>query len=436
VLLAVLLAGCGATDTGQGGPDGGDSRYVAGDGSAKVVAIGDRQGAPTAAGDDLDGKAVSLAALRGKVVVVNFWASWCAPCRAEAPALEKLYEENKPAGVEFLGVNIRDYSRDSAAAFDRTFKIGYRGIWTRPARSRWASRWSRRPPSRARWCWTGGAGWPSASWARRRTRASSRCCGRSQRRSEQPMIVAAGVAGTVTSGSLLLAVPLAALAGLVSFASPCVLPLVPGYLSYVTGLTGVDLAEQRRGRLVLGCGLFVLGFTAVFLAYGAAFGGLGAGSWSTRAVLTKVLGVLTIVFGLAFMGLVPGLRYSLKSPALPKAGVAGAPMLGVLFGIGWTPCMGPTLGAIESLAITQGSAGRGVLLSLGYCLGLGVPFLVSALAYRKALGLFGRVKRHYRLITRLGGGMLVLIGVLLVTGLWTDMTLHMQTWISGWGTVL
>jgi cytochrome c-type biogenesis protein len=136
------------------------------------------------------------------------------------------------------------------------------------------------------------------------------------------------------------------------------------------------------------------------------------------------------------MGFIPGLQYSLKSSRLPAAGVAGAPLLGVLFGIGWTPCMGPTLGAIQTLAFDQGSAARGATLSLAYCLGLGVPFLVTALAYRRALGVFARVKRHYRLVTRIGGGMLVLIGVLLVTGVWTEMTLRMQTWISGWGTVL
>jgi cytochrome c-type biogenesis protein len=250
------------------------------------------------------------------------------------------------------------------------------------------------------------------------------------------MTIAASVPSTVTSGSLLLALPLAALAGLVSFASPCVLPLVPGYLSYVTGLTGVDLAEQRRGRLLLGCLLFVLGFTAVFMAYGAAFGGLGHWLAYYQKTITQVLGVLTIVFGLVFMGFIPGLQYSLKSSRLPAAGVAGAPLLGVLFGIGWTPCMGPTLGAIQTLAFDQGSAARGATLSLAYCLGLGVPFLVTALAYRRALGVFARVKRHYRLVTRIGGGMLVLIGVLLVTGVWTEMTLRMQTWISGWGTVL
>lgn len=241
---------------------------------------------------------------------------------------------------------------------------------------------------------------------------------------------------TVVSGSLAAAAPLAALAGLVSFASPCVLPLVPGYLSYVTGMTGADLAEQRRGRLLAGVLLFVAGFSAVFVSYGAVFGGLGRWLLEYQDPITRVLGVVTIVFGLAFMGFVPGLQRTVKSGRLPAAGLAGAPLLGVLFGLGWTPCIGPTLGAVQSLAVTEASAGRGALLSLAYCAGLGLPFVAAALAYRRALGAFGAVKRHYPLVMRVGGGMLVLIGVLLVSGLWGDLNIELKSWISGFQPVI
>ncbi len=250
------------------------------------------------------------------------------------------------------------------------------------------------------------------------------------------MIAAAGIGQTVTSGSLVVALPLAAAAGLVSFLSPCVLPLVPGYLSYVTGLTGEDLAEQRRGRLLIGCALFVLGFSIVFMSYGLAFGGLGQWLKEYERPVTIALGSLTVIFGLVFMGLVPGLQRTVKANHWPAVGLAGAPVLGVLFGLGWTPCIGPTLAAIQVLAFTQASATRGAILSFAYCAGLGLPFIAAAFAYRKALGLFGAVKRHYRLVMRIGGGMLVAIGLLLVTGLWGKMITDMQVWISGTGTVL
>jgi cytochrome c-type biogenesis protein len=241
---------------------------------------------------------------------------------------------------------------------------------------------------------------------------------------------------TITSGSLLLAAPIAAAAGLVSFLSPCVLPLVPGYLSYVTGMSGADLAEQRRGRLLLGVSLFVLGFTVVFVGTGLAFGGFGALLHRHATVITRVLGALTIVLGLAFVGSVPGLRRTFKPSRVPEAGLAGAPMLGVLFGIGWTPCIGPTLAAVQAMAYTEASAVRGALLSFAYCVGLGLPFLVTAVAYRRALGAFGWVKRHHLAVTRIGGGMLIAVGLLLVTGVWTDLTIHLQGWVSGFNTAI
>ncbi|MCW2943642.1 MAG: cytochrome c biosis protein transrane region [Actinoallomurus sp.] len=241
---------------------------------------------------------------------------------------------------------------------------------------------------------------------------------------------------TLASGSLVFAFPVAAAAGLVSFLSPCVLPLVPGYLSYVTGMSGADLASQRRGRLLLGVALFVLGFTVVFVSAGLAFGGFGALLQQHASVLTKILGGVTIVLGLAFMGFVPGLQRTFKSSRLPAAGLAGAPLLGMLFGLGWTPCIGPTLAAVQAMAYTEASATRGALLSFAYCLGLGVPFLLTALAYRRALGAFGFVKSHYRAVMRIGGGMLVAIGVLLVTGAWMALTIKMQGWVSGFKTVI
>ncbi|MCW2543912.1 MAG: cytochrome c biosis protein CcdA [Frankiales bacterium] len=239
--------------------------------------------------------------------------------------------------------------------------------------------------------------------------------------------------GTVTDGPLLLALPVAALAGLVSFLSPCVLPLVPGYLSYVTGLTGVDLAEEdgKRGRVILGALLFVLGFSAVFVSEGALFGGLGAELALHQRAVDIALGLVTVLLGLAFVGLVPGMQRELRFHALPRAGLAGAPLLGVLFGVGWTPCLGPTLAAVQTLAFTQASAGRGAFLTFGYCLGLGIPFVLTAFAFRRALGAFTVVKRHYQLVLRLGGGLLIVIGLLLVSGVWEDLMIQLRVTING-----
>lgn len=240
-----------------------------------------------------------------------------------------------------------------------------------------------------------------------------------------------GVQGTITDGSLLLALPLAVAAGLVSFLSPCVLPLVPGYLSYVTGLTGVDLAARGRGRLVAGALLFVAGFTAVFVSAGVLLGSLGGFLVEHERILQQVLGGLTIVLGLAFMGAVPWFQRDLRVHRRPVLGLAGAPMLGVLFGLGWTPCIGPTLGAVLTLAATEGSGVRGGVLAVAYCLGLGLPFVVTAVAFRRAMGAFGWVKRHYVWVMRVGGLLLVAIGALLVTGVWNDLTVNLRVWVSG-----
>jgi cytochrome c-type biogenesis protein len=264
----------------------------------------------------------------------------------------------------------------------------------------------------------------------------------------------ADAATTVATGSLLLAIPFAFLAGLVSFFSPCVLPLVPAYLSYVTGMTGAELEElsQRskaapgddgavmtstratalvRSRVLLGTFLFVLGFSVVFISFGAAFGGLGSRLVENADVITRILGVVTIVMGLAFMGLIPGMQREARLHVKPAVGLAGAPMLGVIFGLGWTPCIGPTLGAVQTLAYSSATAGRGAFLSFIYCLGLGLPFLIAALAFSRSMQTFGWVRRHYVLIMRIGGAMLIVLGLLLVTGWWTDLSVDLRVWVSG-----
>ncbi len=237
---------------------------------------------------------------------------------------------------------------------------------------------------------------------------------------------------TVATGSLLLAAPIAAVAGLVSFVSPCVLPLVPGYLSYVTGMSG----DQKRGRMVLGSALFVLGFAVVFVLGGALFGGLGAALHGNADVITRVLGVVTIVLGLAFVGIVPGLQRDVRIHRLPAAGIATAPLLGVVFGLGWTPCIGPTLAVVMTLSVNQGSALRGAALAFAYALGLGLPFVLAGLAYRRALHTFKAVRRHTPLITKVGGAMLVAVGVLLVTGQWSEIIVHLQVWVGGFRPVI
>ncbi|MFG2760098.1 cytochrome c biogenesis CcdA family protein [Streptomyces wuyuanensis] len=237
---------------------------------------------------------------------------------------------------------------------------------------------------------------------------------------------------TVMSGAMLLALPVAVLAGLVSFFSPCVLPLVPGYLSYVTGVTGSDLAEARKGRMASGAALFVLGFSAVFVSGGALFGFFGWTLQEHREVLTTVLGVLMILMGAFFMGLMPFLtQREFRFHKRPVTGLVGAPVLGALFGIGWTPCIGPTLASVTVLSAHQGSAGRGALLTAAYCLGLGLPFVLAAVAFRRALGAFGWVKRHYAWVMRIGGGMMIATGVLLLTGAWDILVQEMQSWSSG-----
>ena len=261
----------------------------------------------------------------------------------------------------------------------------------------------------------------------------------------------------VTDGPLLVAAGVAALVGLISFASPCVLPLVPGYLSYVTGLVGTGArtttpvavggaasqpalatavqTDERspRGRMLAGAVLFVLGFTLVFVAFGAAFGGLGRLLLEYSDVLNRVFGVITIVMGLAFLGWLPFLQRTARISARPVAGLAGAPLLGIVFGLGWTPCLGPTLAAVNSLAYAEATAGRGAFLGVAYCLGLGIPFVLVALGARWAMGATSLLRRHARTVTRIGGAVLVVVGILLVTGLWTDLMQWLRSWLASSG---
>ncbi len=294
-----------------------------------------------------------------------------------------------------------------------------------------------------------------------------------------------GVEHLVLTGPLILAAPIAAAAGAITFLSPCCLPLVPGYLSYVTGMSGTDVqdaataprataapagqgtqataavaaapaasaagasaaaasgsggagtltvppppaAAPPRGRTLLGTFLFVLGFSAVFATEGLAFGSLGAALQRHSAGVTQVLGGLTILLGLLFAGVFDRLPITgrIMRPSLrPRAGLAGAPVLGVLFALSWTPCAGPTLSAVLSLSFSTGGAVRGAILAFIYSLGLGVPFLIMALAFRRGMTSFRFARRHAQLITRIGGGLLVLVGVLELSGAWNAML----TWLK------
>ena len=243
---------------------------------------------------------------------------------------------------------------------------------------------------------------------------------------------------TVTSGSLIVALSIAFAAGIVAFLSPCVLPLAPGYVSYVTGLTGAELADPtgRRGRVLLGSLLFVLGFSIVFVSYGVAFGSIGSVLLQYQEPINRVLGVIVIVMGLVFLGVIPGMQREWRLHRAPTWGVAGAPLLGIIFGLGWSPCIGPTLTAVQSLAFTEASAMRGAALSMAYCLGLGLPFVALAVAFSRTAGALGWVRRNYEWVMRIGGAMLIVIGLLLVTGAWTSFTIWLRVTLPGFETAL
>jgi cytochrome c-type biogenesis protein len=299
-----------------------------------------------------------------------------------------------------------------------------------------------------------------------------------------------GIEHLVQSGPLILAAPIAAAAGALTFLSPCVLPLVPGYLSYVTGMSGTDaqraeaaatervavapdgssvavdgaasrtpagagaarsagapgdratgartsgLTGSTRGRTLLGTTLFVLGFSLVFATEGLAFGGLGLVLVRHQAGVTQILGAVTIVLGLMFAGVFDRFPITgrIARPSIrPRAGLIGAPLLGVLFAVSWTPCVGPTLSAVLSLAFTSGTAVRGAVLAFIYGLGLGIPFIIVALAFQRGVTAFQFARRHAQLIARVGGGLLVLVGILEVSGAWTAALLWLKLhWLGSY----
>lgn len=262
------------------------------------------------------------------------------------------------------------------------------------------------------------------------------------------------VGSLVSAGPLLLAIPVAAAAGAVTFLSPCVLPLVPGYLSYITGMSGesastaassaastaassaVVPARPSRSRVLAGAALFVIGFSALFAVEGVAFGGLGVTLRSHQVGLSRLLGILLIGLGLLFAGAFERFGFSgraIKPSARPRAGLASAPLLGVLFGLGWTPCIGPTLSAVLTLGLSTGTAARGGLLAFVYGLGIGIPLLGVAFAFDRGVTLFGFARRHARLITRIGGLLLIAVGLLEVTGAWASAMSWLQVhWLAGY----
>lgn len=248
----------------------------------------------------------------------------------------------------------------------------------------------------------------------------------------------AAFAETVVSGSLLLAIPIAALAGLVSFLSPCVVPLVPGYLSLITGLTADELTGARghRRRVLAGTVGFTLGFSLLFMSYGLAFGELGARLAQYQTTITRVMGVLVILLGFAYLGRVPVLDREFGPKLRGRGGVMLSPFLGVVFGLGWVPCVGPTLAAVQTLAFTEANATRGALLSLIYGLGLGLPFILIGLFFERAIAPLRWLRNHRRRVQQIGGLMLLALGIMLVTGLWDQFAIEMRTWISSSGVLL
>ena len=239
-------------------------------------------------------------------------------------------------------------------------------------------------------------------------------------------------------GTLLLAIPIAALAGLISFLSPCVLPLVPGYLSFMTGVAGAraNSARSSRSRALIGTLAFIAGFSIVFVSFGALFGGLGQTLLLHQQLVQSLLGVLIIVMGLGFLGVIPALQRQIRLQHKPTGTVFGAFALGLVFAIGWTPCIGPTLAAVQGLALQEASAVRGAILSFAYCLGLGIPFIIIGLLMERSVRAVAVLRRHSKLIMHIGGALLIAIGLLLITGYWNNVTIWLRTIVPIWAVPL
>ena len=237
------------------------------------------------------------------------------------------------------------------------------------------------------------------------------------------------VVNHIMDGFLLTAFPIAVLAGIISFISPCVLPLVPGYLAFAAGFS------NSRGKLFLGSVLFVLGFSALFISYGLLFGALGARVAVNEEIITRVLGVLTILMGVIFLGAFP-MMPTLKPKISTNGGLIGAPLLGFLFGVGWTPCIGPALASVQALAFQESSAVRGAVLSFGYCIGLGLPFIASGVFLDKSEKMRKVLVKSGNKVSKVGGVLLIVIGLLQLTGLWTDLMIEMRSLITDFAPVI
>ena len=243
---------------------------------------------------------------------------------------------------------------------------------------------------------------------------------------------------TLSSGSMLIAIPLAAVAGLVSFASPCVLPLVPGYVSFMTGVVGASHTSRapRRSRVLAGTLSFIAGVAVVFVSFGALFGGLGRQLLMHQREIQIAMGAVVIVLGLGFMGILPAVQRELRLHRAPRATVAGSFALGFLFALGWTPCIGPALAAVQSMALSEASALRGAVLGLAFCLGMGVPFAVLGMSMERGLRAVKWLRQHTVAIMRFGGALLVAIGVMQVTGYWNTVSVWLRIWGAGWQVLL
>eukprot|EP01133_Synstelium_polycarpum_P025985 gene25985-31208_t len=440
----LILSSCATGDDAVA--QGGTFDFVSPGGQTKIFydPPSDRGTIGKLSGPDLmnEGQKVGVEDFEGKVVVLNVWGQWCGPCRAEADDLEQVYEQTKDSGVQFLGINVRDDTKNKAQDFVVDNKVSYPSIYDPSMRSLIAL----------------GDGYPTSVIPTtivldRQHRVAAVFLQELLAEDLLPVVqrmttttttllagsdtLSAGVGeafqNAASSGPLLLALGACVLAGLVSFASPCVVPLVPGYLSYLAGVVGADApaitAEEAKTRTITrssrlrvagAAGLFVAGFTVVFVLATASVFGVISTLLVNREVLMRVGGVVTIAMGLVFIGLIPALQKDVRFEPRRVSSLVGAPLLGGVFALGWTPCLGPTLAGVMSVAAgTDGmTAARGVTLIVAYCIGLGLPFIILALGSARALTGVGWLRRNARTIQIFGGIMLVAVGIALVTGAW------------------